>query len=169
MNIYFDNVGSKKLQHLFSIACEHYGETLGLRSDLRRNMTITIEFISPSDEDEDCGFCYWEDRRNKPREFVVQLDVNRDVNDQLQDLAHEFVHIKQMARGELVDMSNGWAWKGEYVKQTGDKWKDYWYCPWEMEARAMERPMYMKFMEDFDPADETAKLLEGPEAISMNY
>lgn len=157
----FTKIRSKKMQHLLKTGCKHYAELLGLRKDLRKNLVINLEFFF-GPEDEDCGFCYWEDRRKKPREFTIQLDGRREPEEIMQDLAHEMVHVKQMARGELVDMQRGgWMWQGEEVYATGDKWKDYWYCPWEMEARAMERPMYLKFIEDFDPECETAKLLDG--------
>ena len=59
-------------------------------------------------------------------------------------LAHEMVHVKQFARGELKD----------YLRIDAVKWKNktynlskvkYWSCPWEKEAHKKDKILYESF------------------------
>jgi hypothetical protein len=61
-------------------------------------------------------------------------------------LAHELVHLKQMAKGEMKD---------KYVKSRyvtvwrGDWYEDdvnYWDQPWELEAYGLENSLVAKFL-----------------------
>ena len=60
-------------------------------------------------------------------------------------LAHEMIHVKQYARGELKDYLrvNKSKWKGEIIDPQE---VDYWDQPWEIEAHGREKELYYKFM-----------------------
>tara|TARA_B110000503_G_scaffold85316_1_gene129716 strand:+ start:805 stop:993 length:189 start_codon:yes stop_codon:yes gene_type:complete len=58
-------------------------------------------------------------------------------------LAHELVHVKQFARGELSD--NLQYWKGKDCSDT-----DYWKQPWEKEARRLQKKLMNDFMTEFE-------------------
>ncbi len=58
----------------------------------------------------------------------------------LSTLAHELVHVKQFARGELDDRMTRWK-TNKYCENI-----DYWDQPWEKEARRLQT----KLMGDFE-------------------
>ena len=67
-------------------------------------------------------------------------------------LAHECVHLKQYAKGELIDhiRQEKTRWTGSFhgKKKTYilDDEKYYWEYPWEREARALEMELVHKFL-----------------------
>ena len=89
------------------------------------------------------GFCLALDNV-KPREFEIEISKSNKIT-MLQTLAHEFVHAKQFAYGELKD---------KYVKkQLITTWLgqdctnlDYWDRPWEIEAYGLESSLVAKFL-----------------------
>lgn len=58
-------------------------------------------------------------------------------------LAHEMVHVKQFAMGELEENMN--VWKG---KRFSGK-TDYWDTPWEIEAHGREYGLWSRFAEKY--------------------
>lgn len=55
-------------------------------------------------------------------------------------IAHEFTHIKQYHKGELQDLGKTeHVWQGK--KKSIIEPIDYWFAPWEVEARGMEQAM----------------------------
>ena len=58
-------------------------------------------------------------------------------------LAHELVHVKQFARGELTE--NLQYWKGKDHSET-----EYWDQPWEKEARRLQIQLMTKYMKSFE-------------------
>ena len=108
------------------MASEHFAKQLDI-SRLKTSILIRIHqqavFMG------DCeGLCEVVDKRN----FVV--DVALWCN-WLSTLAHELVHVKQFARGELsTDMTQ---WKSRLY--CGNI--DYWNQPWEREARRLQGRM----------------------------
>ena len=90
----------------------------------------------------------WEDRNHRPREFTMNLHLREDMFLLLSDIAHECVHIKQWANGELMEGVNMKSkWHGEWTKTTWkeDDDKAYWEYPWEIEAYGRERGLVHLF------------------------
>lgn len=90
------------------------------------------------------ALCQWEDDNHKCRSFVIILNKKLNKKTTLISLAHEMVHVKQYARGELKD----------YLRNNNVKWKnkvfcldkvEYWSCPWEKEAYKNDKLLYEKF------------------------
>lgn len=84
-----------------------------------------------------------------PREFKILIDPNESYKKILEVLAHEFVHIKQYAKGELrdyvyhPDMSK---YRGEYYDAPDTDDDAYWDSPWEIEAYGREQGLRVRFM-----------------------
>jgi hypothetical protein len=62
--------------------------------------------------------------------YMVIINVNQSVKDIGLTLAHEFVHVKQFARGQLKTARGRVRWAGKPVKEG----LDYLSQPWEVEA-----------------------------------
>lgn len=63
----------------------------------------------------------------------IGLDSRLDVETMCIVLAHEMVHAKQYALGQLKVRGKSWYWMGRRVKV------DYYDTPWELEAFGKER------------------------------
>jgi len=89
------------------------------------------------------GECYDLDASAKRDHYTIRLDYAADVQSIIATLAHEMVHIKQFARGELRMLYAGYCakWKGE--KYTDDTL--YETCPWEVEANSIEPALSAEF------------------------
>ena len=82
----------------------------------------------------------------KPREFEIELKQMPRMN-LLVTLAHEMVHCKQFAYGELKDVlvkkQLRTFWRGQDYHDV-----DYWDHPWEFEAFGLETSLAAKFLRD---------------------
>jgi len=71
----------------------------------------------------------------KPKRNLVQLGLT---------LAHEMVHVKQLARGTLKQMRSGHTWLGKmYSKKT-----PYLQMPWEIEAFSKQELILRRAFEE---------------------
>jgi hypothetical protein len=90
------------------------------------------------------GFCDWNCDKSKPRNFTITIHPNLSKKMTLIVLAHEMVHVKQYAKGELKDLL-----RTNMVRYLGELYDDekisYWNHPWEIEARSLEVELYNKF------------------------
>ena len=59
-------------------------------------------------------------------------------------VAHEMVHVKQWAKGEMKELvsQNKTKFKGELFGDT-----EYWFRPWEIEAHGIEKGLFVKWAE----------------------
>ena len=91
------------------------------------------------------GSSVWTDRNDRPREFEVILNSSIGKRAQLITLAHEIVHVKQHAKGELKSLlrERTERWKGTYIKED----VSYFEKPWEIEAYGRELGMYQMYMQ----------------------
>lgn len=72
-----------------------------------------------------------------PLDFEVELSSTSSPSERLLGLAHEAVHVRQLATGQLIDRGGNVVWMGKrYPKDTpyGDR-------PWEQEALMLEAPL----------------------------
>lgn len=81
----------------------------------------------------------------RPRDFIVTINPYLSRKSQLSTLAHELVHVKQFARGELINEMKGTMqkWKDEYIDHAE---VDYFDLPWEIEAWGREHGLYMRYI-----------------------
>lgn len=129
-----DKLSKKEVRH----AIKFFAEKL-MRSDLLESLEITIQFEPINDYKAGCTYL---DNNIRPREFDINVDSKMSRWAQIKALAHEMVHVRQYARGDLQDYvtpkkANKVKWKGKAIKST-EEWEDYWMSPWEIEAYGLE-------------------------------
>ena len=122
-------------------AIYYYGEEL-LGKRLSKNIKISLIFEKMPNPI--YALCHWQDDNHKCREFIIIVHKNLNKKQTLIALAHEMVHVKQYARGELKD----------YLRSEQVKWQNkvynlnkvkYWTCPWEKEAYKKDHILYEAF------------------------
>ena len=82
---------------------------------------------------------------HRPREFDVDINKQQKLRRLLETVAHEMVHVKQFARGELYESvrRNKHRWQGKWLN-TDPK---YWDQPWEIEAHGREVGLFVQWAE----------------------
>lgn len=106
----------------------------------KKKIKLSIHF-SPLDIK---GYIEWVDRPVKPSQFKIVLNENFKKKQTLMTLAHEFVHLKQYATGELSDQpfKKHIKWKR---KNFIEDESNYYDLPWEIEAYGREISLYVKY------------------------
>lgn len=104
---------------------------------------------------ESCGYCLPTDDADpqRPREFDIEIKKDLPLRTLLETVAHELVHAKQFARGELYQSSRTakHRWQGEWL----DKNPEYWDLPWEIEAHGREVGLFVRWCEQNGYADKS--------------
>jgi hypothetical protein len=127
-------------------AVKWYGKYL-LGHRLYRNIEVKLEFDKKALGPYVYGCCDWNDDNHKARDFTITVDPDLGKRNMLLVIAHEMVHVKQYAKGEMKD----------YIRMDRVKWKgkvynesviDYWEHPWEIEAHGREKGLYYKFIDN---------------------
>lgn len=78
----------------------------------------------------------------RPKKFEVNIDSDMPFKKILISLAHEMVHVKQWAKGELKFHERGNLVTFQKERYDGD---EYWESPWEIEAYGREPGLWQKF------------------------
>jgi histidinol phosphatase-like enzyme len=143
MHVSVIGLRSKRFENIVLKATEYYMSML-IPRHISRHITLDVEFEQKLDDKAD-GFCEVVscNQRKKPREFLIQIQKNKSQRYMLMTLAHEIVHLKQYAMGELDENMN--VWKGRRVHSK----TDYWDTPWEIEAHGREAGLYTRFCEKY--------------------
>lgn len=141
MLVSISGISDNKFKKAMHQACEFYLSIL-LPKQIAKHIIIDIEVDRKLDDDAD-GYCevMGHNRLGKPREFSILLKKNKSKRYMLMTLAHEMVHVKQFATGELHESMN--VWKGKRMPSK----TDYWDTPWEVEAHGREAGLYTRFCE----------------------
>jgi len=106
---------------------------------LAKNLDIDIRFESQGSAE---GHCYPLDAERHPRSFEIGINPKLRRYKMLQCLAHEIVHVKQYAKGELSNELITAKWQGKVYKLTNSM-EDYLNWPWEIEAYGRDRALYL--------------------------
>jgi len=124
-------------------AIRFYGKIL-LGENLYHRINLTLEFEKFSPREKYIGYCQWEYDNHLARDFIITIKDSLGERSTLLALAHEMVHLKQYAKGELKDYIkvNKCRWLGEQYDTDN---MDYWEQPWEIEAYSRETKLYAKF------------------------
>lgn len=120
-------------------AAKFFGRSL-LSKQMYKYIHLDIELVSKINDLGNCCITYYNDWY-KAREFEIQLRKKRSLKNTLITLAHEMVHVKQFAKGELNDDQN--KWKGEFVDSDNIS---YFELPWEIEATSLEHILYTMYL-----------------------
>ena len=119
------------LQAMGQLVGQSFLRQLGINR-LRGNILVRLHKALTVDSGSSEGLCECVDARN----FVVDVAM---WGNWMSTLAHEFVHVKQFARGELSE--NMTRWKSN--RYAGDI--EYWDQPWEKEARRLQHKLVWRF------------------------
>jgi hypothetical protein len=83
-----------------------------------------------------------------PRKFRINVNVtDQKRKGQLKGLAHEMVHVKQYAKGEVYDFKRRkevTRWKRDIIDCRETRYSDW---PWENEAWDLENTLYRLYSE----------------------
>ncbi len=169
MHLSVKNAKNSTLLKWLKTAGNFYAEEL-MHPNLIRWLSVKIEI---SDTLKTLGMCDWDDDYDRrPREFHIILKRQKRAALLFKSLAHEFVHIKQYASGEMDGLLkysghnelNVTKWAGAQVKFASlkkprsidnneilvhDKGYDYYYHPWEIEAYGLEIGLYHYFINTY--------------------
>jgi len=107
---------------------------------LAKNLDFEIRFEDQGKMAE--GHCHPLDGERRPRSFEIGINPRLQRYKMLQCLAHEMVHVKQYARGELTSELLDAKWQGKVYKITSS-FEDYLNWPWEVEAYGRDRALYL--------------------------
>ena len=141
---------SKKIKEIVYRAVEYYC-TLLLDKRRAKSLWIEVELKNRLDNDAE-GYCFYEGYDRGNRDFTIQIAKHFKLENILKNIAHECVHLKQFAKGELKDNFNRSSfWMG---KKFDDQAHDYYDLPWEIEAFGREQGLYYKFLRD-NPIDKS--------------
>lgn len=144
--MYVEVIGhrSKYFKDILSRAVEYYCSLL-----MSKRMCQSIEVyivLKKKLENDFAGYCSYLDHHGGIRQFEIELAKGQTVRETLSSLAHEVVHLKQFATGELKDTMNAGnisVWNGQKINE--DK-IDYWDLPFEIEAYGREKGLMTRFV-----------------------
>ena len=84
------------------------------------------------------GYCCSLDKRT----FEIEVDRNMRQRPLLETVAHEMVHVKQYAKGELTEGK----WQGKLINPD----EDYWDRGYEIEAHGREIGLFIRWAQNCD-------------------
>lgn len=119
------------LQAYAILAMRSFAKQLGI-SRLRTNIVVRMHSKIHVGDIGTEGLCECLDNRN----FIIDVAL---FGNWLSTLAHEMVHVKQFAKGELDSALTQWK-SNKYCENI-----DYWDQPWEKEARRLQHKMVAEF------------------------
>lgn len=118
-------------------ALEFFKERLfGPRSRIKHQLSISIKFCKL----DALGYCEWLDTHVRPREFQLELSRNLNEESVITVVAHEMVHVWQLATGKMRYLARDWS-QVKFGKQAYPWSMAYMRQPWELEAHAMEKAL----------------------------
>ena len=132
---------------ILKMATHYYASRLmsdRLSNSLQININVIKDFYA---QNKILGEAFPTDERNtKQKNFVINLEWNKLGKKLLQCLAHEMVHVKQYATGELKfhERRNLVTFQREQYQDD-----EYWESLWEIEAYGREVGLYQKFKPTF--------------------
>jgi len=137
--------GNEVLREQVLHACEFYMQEL-FSDQMIENISVKIVFIDLKAQ-KIHGACEPDTSRTPPRRFNIELERNKRPGRIIEDLAHEMVHAKQYAYGELRDTGDDAKsyWHGELVECNIHDNLEYWDAPWEHEAFGRGYCLYAKY------------------------
>ena len=117
-----------------------------------RMSTLDIEIkIRDFGKDDNYGYALPIDDNSQPRNFELEINKNVRLRRLLETVAHEMVHVKQYARGELyetVPFAGRHRWHGKWLSDKSKHVINYWDQPWEIEAHGRECGLFVRWAQE---------------------
>lgn len=126
-------------------ALRYFAKTL-LSPTLIETLSIRVIFESTR------GFkasVEWTDRPERAKQYRIVVRDTLSAEMTLLSLAHEMVHVKQYATGQMRDYLNEpdfVRWEKERYVFKDENSEQYWFAPWEVEAYGKERGLTKLFV-----------------------
>ncbi len=152
MVLIFNDKFSEQLQQEVCDAVNFFSDQL-FSTKLSKHLVIELELKSHFKDHGDCEVLEYNSQR-KPRSFKIRLRKKKSYKSLIKTLAHELVHVKQFALGEMSEFHDRWR-DGVDHKET-----DYYDLPWEIEARMMEHVLYDKYKNSGLPKGQFTSIIE---------
>jgi hypothetical protein len=111
---------------------------------MHKNLCKNIRLLVCFGDRQDNTTC-WEDDNIRPREFTITINSKMGYSNMITTLAHEMVHVKQYATGQLRDSMRGPSLQRWMNMPINSNDIEYWDLPWEVEAYGRERGLYFRF------------------------
>ena len=108
-----------------------------------RTLEIEVNLKNIPEEEGAAGWCYEGDSN---RDFYIDVDKNLDVEEMVETVCHEMVHVWQGATRKMKDLPFGGKM---YMGKVYDDTTAYEDDPWEIEAYAMQGDLLEKFKEEY--------------------
>ena len=118
--------------------------------DVRLRTSVTVNIVIQKDlylKEKVQGLSWIDDDEYRPRKFKIQVEEQSKLRHMLETIAHEMIHIKQWASGDMYEYSDGFRTKFK-KKAYNTKKMDYWDAPWEVEAHGKEVGMFVRWSEE---------------------
>jgi len=128
-----DKVSKRKIKYLedlLNYTCEKFF-TQRLRDKLEFNIIFKKNLLKKEGVLADC---IWEDQHYRPREFTIRFEQDQPTRTLVNSMAHELVHVKQWAKGEMWQVQTKKRTHRYNSKEYNCAKMDYWEYPWEIEA-----------------------------------
>jgi hypothetical protein len=140
MKISVINCPDKEFEPFTIRAVEFFSNLLFEDKKLIESLSIILMFF---DKMEDMGEAIIDDfiRNKNPKKFIIKIDGTMGADRIFETIAHEMVHVKQYALGELNATLT--KWKGNKVDSDS---MYYYFRPWEIEAHGVEYGLVKKFI-----------------------
>lgn len=136
---------SKATEQQIANAVYFYAEYL-MSARLLKNLEIEIVLEKNLIKNEgDQAYCVDMSDTGASRDFEITVDAGMSKRALLIAIAHEMVHVKQYAKGELKYLSSKKLQRFQGKAYTPDHM--YWERPWEIEAFGRELGLYNMFKE----------------------
>jgi DNA-binding transcriptional ArsR family regulator len=144
--------GNTSLRNLAHSLIEYCGAKL-LSPTIRKSLIVDLEFSRTLyKEDGLLGEIDFNDSNHRPKEFTITVDCTVPKRRIMETIAHEMVHLKQYAKGELIDLER--SGKTRWQKQIVTSQTNYWDLPWEIEAHGRELGLFVRWAEQLDLAQQ---------------
>jgi hypothetical protein len=142
MKVNIHNITDSDKETVIKAAVMFYGKLL--LPILYKKITVNVYWEESIPQDHEAE-TMWMDSNIFPKEFEINLSKNvKNFRRIVQTIAHEMVHVKQFAKGEVYDHKyrKTFKWGKQVYNVETD---DYWEFPWEIEAYGRELGLFIKF------------------------
>ena len=136
----------KQLTYMLKLATNSFAKNL-FSLQMIRHLEIRIRIEDKLDAG---AYCDYIGDRYPPRIFLIDIHRTSKKIHMFSALAHEMVHVKQLAKGEMKDRllktKYYTLWRGETYSND----VSYWDQPWEIEAYGLQESLVAKFLMEHD-------------------
>lgn len=142
---------SQEDRQLYAAATLFFLKELGMTQKMLNTLTIKVKLTKTKTAPNNRGECWTKSNGSQAtKNFEILIDSKREIKEMLSTLAHECVHIQQIAYGRL--QHRVWAsdkklhvrWEGEEMGAYGSI--PYRQQPWEIEAFSQQEKLAKSFL-----------------------